>query len=448
MLNKNITIVAGCILVSCRNTSGQLEQNVTDPLEDDSSATNKERFRRLIPYMTFYLDQGFNTQNQYLSQTPQQYQAVDPLQQQAVDSLQQYYMTQQHQQQLQQQQIQQQQQQQLQQQQLYAQQQQEQQNRQLVPVGYLVGGGYRRVPVYSRPTAQADYSDVRYTQQQPSDLTRTVAQNYLSFAKEQQAKDQRPAQYTTKLHYANQNHQQTYKQPQNVGKPYHYQRHRFQSNHRRQPYVVKSYRPTLAPVKEDSYVQLHDNFDVNYEVPQKVKTYVPEPETMIAKNPGLFKYAVEEEPAPVQISQPPATITKLRNDYEQTVPTVPTVEQNDVLDLLAGYQLTKALPDKVTPSNIGHSIQTLSNILKLLQKAKAQSSVKITSDDLDGDSFSKDVSSDFSPYQTEGSTPGRAGVDYPAYAEIPTTDFSCKNQRYKGFFGDPETSCQVNACIF
>ncbi|XP_069695220.1 uncharacterized protein [Periplaneta americana] len=44
---------------------------------------------------------------------------------------------------------------------------------------------------------------------------------------------------------------------------------------------------------------------------------------------------------------------------------------------------------------------------------------------------------------TEGGTPGRPGIDYPTYSRIPETSFTCKNQRYKGFFGDPETSCQV-----
>jgi hypothetical protein len=47
------------------------------------------------------------------------------------------------------------------------------------------------------------------------------------------------------------------------------------------------------------------------------------------------------------------------------------------------------------------------------------------------------------PSEQEGSTPGRAGVDYPAYTEIPHTAFNCREQRYKGFFGDPETGCQV-----
>ncbi|XP_053997228.1 uncharacterized protein LOC128886392 isoform X1 [Hylaeus anthracinus] len=42
-----------------------------------------------------------------------------------------------------------------------------------------------------------------------------------------------------------------------------------------------------------------------------------------------------------------------------------------------------------------------------------------------------------------GATRGEAHVDYPAYSNIPFTNFSCKDQRYKGFFGDPDTGCQV-----
>ena len=43
-----------------------------------------------------------------------------------------------------------------------------------------------------------------------------------------------------------------------------------------------------------------------------------------------------------------------------------------------------------------------------------------------------------------GATRGKPNVDYPAYATIPETKFSCKDQRYKGFFGDPATGCQVS----
>lgn len=39
---------------------------------------------------------------------------------------------------------------------------------------------------------------------------------------------------------------------------------------------------------------------------------------------------------------------------------------------------------------------------------------------------------------------GRPGIDYPIFHEIPETSFSCKEQRYKGFFGDVDTGCQVS----
>lgn len=42
-----------------------------------------------------------------------------------------------------------------------------------------------------------------------------------------------------------------------------------------------------------------------------------------------------------------------------------------------------------------------------------------------------------------GATRGKPHIDYPAYSKIPETNFNCKKQRYKGFFGDPSTGCQV-----
>jgi len=47
-----------------------------------------------------------------------------------------------------------------------------------------------------------------------------------------------------------------------------------------------------------------------------------------------------------------------------------------------------------------------------------------------------------------GATRGKPHVDYPAYAVIPETNFTCKDQRYKGFFGDPATRCQVSIFFF
>ncbi|XP_046405757.1 uncharacterized protein LOC124170823 isoform X2 [Ischnura elegans] len=47
------------------------------------------------------------------------------------------------------------------------------------------------------------------------------------------------------------------------------------------------------------------------------------------------------------------------------------------------------------------------------------------------------------PAQKQSNVAGRPGRDYPTFGAIPQTSFSCKDQRYKGFFGDPETGCQA-----
>ena len=39
--------------------------------------------------------------------------------------------------------------------------------------------------------------------------------------------------------------------------------------------------------------------------------------------------------------------------------------------------------------------------------------------------------------------PGTPGKDYPDYAVIPETSFSCDGLRDGGYYGDPEAGCQV-----
>lgn len=62
------------------------------------------------------------------------------------------------------------------------------------------------------------------------------------------------------------------------------------------------------------------------------------------------------------------------------------------------------------------------------------SSYKVTSQQ-----FPLQVASD-----DDGSIPGQPGLDYPILATIPPSNFECKAQRYKGFFADIETRCQVS----
>lgn len=361
--------------------------------------------------MTYYLDQGYNTQNHYTNPSLQQVQAVQPIS----NSLpaQPYYES-----------------------------QYQQPKYQLVPIGYLVGGGYRQVPVYARP-AQADYS---YTPQSPSDLTQMITQNYLAIAKQMSnLQNQRPKQFTIKSQNTNENQQQS-----QVYKPQTYVRRyqqRYRQNLHRQPYLLKSYRPQYTVPKDDSYVQLHSNYESNYDTTQSNKKYKSDSDIMTITKSQEINFPVQDYQGTILSPISTTSLPVLQNNYEESEPIVQTSSHNNLIQILAQYQLSKALPEKVTHSNIGHSIQSLSNILKLLKKVKTHPTYGISSSGTEENTFNNGVSQDYSPYQTEGSTPGRAGIDYPAYSEIPETRFDCKNQRYKGFFGDPDTNCQVTYLI-
>merc|ERR1719216_396139 len=43
----------------------------------------------------------------------------------------------------------------------------------------------------------------------------------------------------------------------------------------------------------------------------------------------------------------------------------------------------------------------------------------------------------------QGSIPGVPGEDYPIYAEVPETGFSCEGQVDGGYYADPEAECQA-----
>lgn len=121
-----------------------------------------------------------------------------------------------------------------------------------------------------------------------------------------------------------------------------------------------------------------------------------------------------------------------------TTPTTTTTDKYGALnELLNDYDLGNRLSNKITAENIGSSIQTLSAVLQILQN-EADEQVRPTKpkpvhrpDPID------EYDSNYDGNQ------GRPGVDYPILSVIPKTSFDCKTQRYKGFFGDPETHCQV-----
>ena len=43
----------------------------------------------------------------------------------------------------------------------------------------------------------------------------------------------------------------------------------------------------------------------------------------------------------------------------------------------------------------------------------------------------------------EKAVPGVPGQDYPIYAEVPETSFSCTGQVDGGYYADPDAQCQV-----
>ena len=42
----------------------------------------------------------------------------------------------------------------------------------------------------------------------------------------------------------------------------------------------------------------------------------------------------------------------------------------------------------------------------------------------------------------EKAVPGVPGEDYPIYAEVPESAFSCEGQVEGGYYADPEADCQ------
>ena len=46
----------------------------------------------------------------------------------------------------------------------------------------------------------------------------------------------------------------------------------------------------------------------------------------------------------------------------------------------------------------------------------------------------------------EKAVPGVPGQDYPIYAEVPETSFSCTGQVDGGYYADPDAQCQVGLC--
>ncbi|XP_023934918.1 uncharacterized protein LOC112043642 [Bicyclus anynana] len=244
-----------------------------------------------------------------------------------------------------------------------------------------------------------------------------------------------------------------------------------------QPIIEKGFKPivnshiltTEAPVyyKSTSKPFLNVIKEQNQDLP------IVEPQTLA---PDENKYRQEYVIEPVYTSAKPIQYA--------------SPDSVSLAELLNSLQINKSIPKPITRENIGASIRTLLQVLSTLNAQSQQNEVEATvlsspkpfeapevllqstpaplvtttpkqsdfheepylapihtpSQHLDeypsgGGStqrFPLPVTSD-----NEGGTPGRPDVDYPILTVIPQTSFDCKTQRYKGFFADTETRCQV-----
>jgi hypothetical protein len=150
--------------------------------------------------------------------------------------------------------------------------------------------------------------------------------------------------------------------------------------------------------------------------------------------------------------------------YSSPAPVVPTENTNILSKILKQLQNSNTLPQTLTAENIDNSIRTLVKILNGLRKQQRLKTkpivvVEESSEETPEKSTQEGenvlekpdyeyvpgtITQTFPANTIEGGTPGRPGIDYPALSSIPQTSFNCKTQRYKGFFGDPHTNCQVN----
>ncbi|XP_063827508.1 titin [Ostrinia nubilalis] len=271
---------------------------------------------------------------------------------------------------------------------------------------------------------------------------------------------------------------------------------------RKQPSIVsESYyerRPPQAPVAQPI---IESGFKpiVSHVITTEVPVY-----TSSLPEESIRHFESEKQQTVQVVEAPPAVpdVSDYKQNYYQYVVDQPTYKPQEhvppntvtLSDLLNSLQLNKSIPKPITKENVGASIRTLIQVLNALRAAAPQEDfddivqstpkpfippnkvleltkpivdvtpAPVVNDDADFheesylapvnppsqhiDEFSSTGStSQRFPLRVEsddeGGTPGRPGVDYPILTTIPQTAFDCKTQRYKGFFADPETRCQV-----
>lgn len=239
--------------------------------------------------------------------------------------------------------------------------------------------------------------------------------------------------------------------------------------------IIQTYTPTEVEITNNNQPLEQDVLYVSTPKPKSeseiyITTICPEFESPKPQSYQVYNFVNQDHIQPITI----ADITQYENDKNQfndnrkkplivyqpqqiqrPVLFVPETKQTSLDTLLKKLQASNTLPQTLTTDNIDNSIRTLVKILGGLKKPQKFTKPIVVADESDEyveqevdnnetTSGAPESSVEMYPADTEeGGTPGRPGVDYPALSSIPQTSFNCKTQRYKGFFGDPDTNCQV-----
>ncbi|XP_066252640.1 uncharacterized protein [Euwallacea similis] len=189
------------------------------------------------------------------------------------------------------------------------------------------------------------------------------------------------------------------------------------------------------------------SYQGSYEIQHQA---TPAPEEVPQQYQDYYQYHTGT-PAAISTAAPPASLAsteKVQYETDYSVASNPPDEgkqekTTSLAELLKHLQESNALPQTLTPDNIDNSIKTLVRILNDLKDRQKVHQPVMAQDEYEYDNEAGvDLGGEVAD-TPDGGTPGKPGVDYPALSNIPKTTFSCKTQRYKGFFGDPDTNCQV-----
>lgn len=209
------------------------------------------------------------------------------------------------------------------------------------------------------------------------------------------------------------------------------------------PSSSKFRRPIVIETTETPYTVQTEKANNNYYYDYSHTS----PRPIIKPNPIKYDYGflptiLPTPDLPVELFSTKPKKLKRPQPKRPIIPIVPITTTTDkygaLNELLDGYDLGNKLSNKITAENIDSSIHTLSAVLNILQK---ETSVQVQPNK-PKPIYRPDTTIDEYDSGDEGNQ-GRPGIDYPTLFVIPKTSFDCKTQRYKGFFGDPETRCQV-----